>query len=185
MRSLVYHYITKSVFPYNSTHLLFYQSSTNFIEVFTDDKPDSSATIIQNSTNHVAALPTGHLGHIEVPITNEKPKNYQVNNINTLLHNVTHTYHPDITKLVPSTNYAIQPNNNTVPSHHFSLHQLFMTDPTPSLIPSSIYNVKPTSHTSKPRIFPSLLYTTENLHFINKFNFQFFEFSDTECVTYF
>ena len=40
----------------------------NFIEVFTDDKPDNCATIIQNSTNHFATLTTGHIGYIEVPI---------------------------------------------------------------------------------------------------------------------
>ena len=46
----------------------------NFIEVFTDDKPDTCAILIPNSTNHIATLPTGQIGHIEVPITNEKPK---------------------------------------------------------------------------------------------------------------
>ena len=128
----------------------------NFIEVFTDDKPDISATIIQNSTNHIATLPTGHIGYIDVQITNEKPKYYQVKDINTLIHNVKHTYHPDVTELVSPTNYAVQPNDITVPAHQFSLHQLYMTDPTPSIIPSSINNVQPTSHASKPRIFPSL-----------------------------
>ena len=38
---------------------------------------------------------------------------------------------------------------------------------------SPLYNVQPTSHTSEKRIFPSLPYTSENLKFINKFNFQF------------
>ena len=61
----------------------------NFIEVFTDDKPDVCATIIENTSKHVATLPTGHIGYIEVPITNEKPKFFQVNDINTLIHNVT------------------------------------------------------------------------------------------------
>ena len=70
----------------------------NFIEVSTDDKPDTCATIIPNSTNHVATLPTEQIGYIEVPITNEKPKYYRVNDINTLIHNGTHTYHPEITK---------------------------------------------------------------------------------------
>ena len=42
---------------------------------FTDDKPDTCATLIQNSTNHIATLPTGHIGYI-VPITNEKPNYY-------------------------------------------------------------------------------------------------------------
>ena len=148
----------KTNFPYSSTHTHFstkFRTTFNFIEDFTDDKPDTCATIIQYSTNHVATLPTGHIGYIEVPITNEKPKHYQVIDINTPLHNVTHTYHPEITELVPQPNYALQPQNNTVSSHQFSLHQLCKTDPTPSFLTSSIHNVQPTSHTSKPRTFPS------------------------------
>ena len=49
--------------------------------------------------------------------------------------------------------------------------------------PLSLYNVQPTTHTSKPRVFPSLPYSTENLKFINKFNFQFSDLTDTEYVT--
>ena len=41
-----------------------------------------------------------------------------------------------------------------------------------STITKSLYNVQPTSHNTKPRIFPSLPYIKENLKFINKFNFQ-------------
>ena len=78
-----------------------FRTTLNFFEVFRDDKPDTCATIIQNSRNHVATLFTGHIGYKEVPITNEKPKCYQVNGNNTLIHNVTHTYHPDITELIP------------------------------------------------------------------------------------
>ena len=36
---------------------------------------------------------------MEVPITNEKPKYYQFHDINSLIHNVTHTYQPEITQL--------------------------------------------------------------------------------------
>ena len=68
-----------------------------FIDIFTDDKPEICATNIQNSKNHIATVPTGHIGYIEVPITNGKPTNYQVNEINILIHNVTHTYHPEVT----------------------------------------------------------------------------------------
>ena len=52
-----------------------------------------------------------------------------------------HTYHPEITELVPQLNNALQPHDNTVPSHQFSLHQLYMTNSTPSLLTFSIYNV--------------------------------------------
>ena len=142
-----------------------------FIEVFTDDKPDTCAINIQNFKNYIATLPTGHIRCIEVPITNEKPKHYQVNDINTLIHNVTHTYHPEITELVPQTIYSLQYNDDTIPSDQFSLHQVYMTNFERPPITSPIYNVQLTSHTSKPRNFPSLPYTTENLQFINKLIF--------------
>ena len=48
---------------------------------------------------------------------------------------------------------------------------------------SPLYNVLPTSHTSEKRIFPSLPYTSENLKFINKFNFQFSDLTDSEYIT--
>ena len=48
---------------------------------------------------------------------------------------------------------------------------------------SPLHNVQPTSHTSKPRIFHSLPYSTENLKVINKFNFQFSALTDTEYIT--
>ena len=48
---------------------------------------------------------------------------------------------------------------------------------------SPLYNVQPTSHTSEKRIFPSLPYTSENLKFIIKFNFQFSHLTDTEYIT--
>ena len=46
-----------------------------------------------------------------------------------------------------------------------------------------LLNVQPTSHTSEKRIFPSLPHTSENLEFINKFNFQFSDLTDTEYIT--
>ena len=48
---------------------------------------------------------------------------------------------------------------------------------------SPLYNVQPTSKTSERRIFPFLPYTSENLKFINKFNFQFSYLTDTEHIT--
>ena len=140
------------------------------------------ATPIQNSINHIATLPTEHFGYIEVSITNEKTKYYHVNDINTLIHNVTHTYHPEITENIPQINYSSQYKDATAPFHQFSLHQVHMTNPD---IPTktSLSNVQPISHTSKHRVFPSLPYTTKNLKFINKFNFQFSDLTDTEYIT--
>ena len=160
-----------------------FRTTFNFIEVFTDDKPNNWSTIIQNSTNRVATIPTGHIGCIEVPITNEKPKNYQVNVINTLIHNVTYTYHPEITEPILQTNYSVSPNHDTFSTTQFSLHQVYMANSDPLPRTSSLYNVQPTSHASNHRVLPSLPYSPENLKFINKLNFQFSDLIDAEYVT--
>ena len=48
---------------------------------------------------------------------------------------------------------------------------------------SQLHSVQHTSHTTKPRVFPSLPYTTENLKFKHKVNFQFSDLTDTEYIT--
>ena len=138
---------------------------------------------ILTTSKHVATLPTGHIGYIEVPITNEKPKFFQVNDINTLIHNVTHTYHPEITEPVPQTNYIVQYDDPTTSPPKFSLHQIYMTNDDIPNQTSPLYNVQPTSHTSEKRIFPSLPFTSENLKFIIKFNFHFSDLTDSEYIT--
>ena len=142
-------------FP-TTPHTYFYskfRTTFNFIESFTDEKPDNCATNIQNSTNHVATLPTGHFGHIENPVTNENPKYYQVNDISTRKHNVTYTYHPESPEPIPQTNYSVSPNHDTFSTAQFSLHQVHMTKFDTLQKTSSLYNVLTTSHTSKPRVF--------------------------------
>ena len=106
-----------------------FRTTFNFIEVLTDDKPDICSTIIQNSTNHIATLPKGQIGYIEVPITNQQPIYDQVNDINTLVHNVAHTYHPDIIEPIPLSNYITPTQDTPSSSNHFSLHQIYMTSP--------------------------------------------------------
>ena len=123
--------------------------------------PGICATIIQNTSKHVATLPTGHIGYIEVPITNEKPKFFQVNDSNTLIHYVTHTYHPEITEPAPQTKYFVHYDDPTTPPLQFSLHQNYMTNSDIPYHTSPLYNVQSTSHTSEPRIFPSLPNTSE------------------------
>ena len=161
-----------------------FRTTFNFIEFFTDDKPDICSTIIQNSTNHIATLPKGHIGYIEVPITNERPKYYQGNDLSTLAHIVAHTYHPDITKPIPLSNYNTPTQDIPSSSNHFSLHQIYVTSPTlHDTLHSNIYNVQPTSDTPKSRTFRTLPYSKDNLKFINKFSFHFFDLTDTEYVT--
>ena len=108
---------------------------------------------------------------------------FQVNDINTLIHYVTHTYHPETTEPVPQTNFIIHYDDPTTPLPQLSLHQVYMTHSDIPNQTSPFYNVQPTSHTSEKRIFPSLPYTSENLKFINKLNFQFSDLTDTEYIT--
>ena len=98
-----------------------------FVEVFTDDKHENCSTIIQNSTNHLANLLNGHNGNIEVPITNEQPKCYQVNDLNTLVHNVAHTYYPDLTEPIPLSNYNTPTQDTPSSSNHFSIYHIYKT----------------------------------------------------------
>ena len=44
--------------------------------------------------------------------------------MNTLVHNVIHTYHRDITERIPQTDYAPNYTDETYSSHHTSLHQI-------------------------------------------------------------
>ena len=178
---------TKNQFFPTIPHTYFsskFRSTFNFFEVFTDDKPDICSKIIQNSTNHIATLPKGHIGFIEVPITNEQPKYFQGNDLNTLVHNVAHTYHPDITEPISLSTYNTPTQNIPPSSNLFSSHQINMTSPTIHDTPySNIYNAHPTSLTPQSRTFPILPYSKDNLKFINKFNFQFSDLIDTEYVT--
>ena len=51
---------------------------------------------------------------------------------------------------------------------------MYMTSPMLHDTPhSNVYNVQPTSDTSKSHTFPTLPYSKDNLKFINKFNFTF------------
>ena len=59
-----------------------------------------------------------------------------------------------------------------------------MTDSsTTNTKPNSLYNFQPSSHNTKPRIFPSVPYVTEDLKFIDKLSFQFSDLTNTEYVT--
>ena len=46
----------------------------------------------------MATLPTGIIGYIEIPITTAKPPLYRINVLNTLIHSVVQTYHPELTE---------------------------------------------------------------------------------------
>ena len=121
--------------------------------------------------------------YIEIPVPIEKPPFYQVNDINTLFHSIIHTYHSDITEPQNPSEYVcmdiqqqnskqkVQPHKNRIP-----------TKDNPFIIPETpiVQNEHPSS--PKKETFPSLPFTEENQKIIKKFNFQYSDLSDTECV---
>ena len=56
---------------------------------------DSCSIKIQNFTSHPATLPRGIIGYIEIHITQTTPPHYRVQDINSLIHSVTHAHHPE------------------------------------------------------------------------------------------
>ena len=129
-------------------------------------------TFIFNTKFHFSKLPKGNIGYIEIPVTIEKPSYYQVNDVNTLIHSIIHTYHPDITEPQKPSEYVcmdiqqqnfeqkIQPHINRI-----QINEKSFDIPTTPVI----QNVQPSSLIKKT--FPPLPFTEENQKFIKKFNF--------------
>ena len=73
-----------------------------FLEILPKDSGLNNCTVlIQNTTNHPTTLPKGTLGYIELPASLHRPPYYQVQDINTFIHSLIHTYHPEITEPIP------------------------------------------------------------------------------------
>ena len=126
---------------------VFVQLSIYLNEVFT------YPTRNRKSTYHFATPPKRHIGYIGVPITNKKPKT-KVNFINTSVHNFAQIYHPDLSEAVPKLNYRLSSIDDTHQTSNFSLHTIYLTDPSTSLFtPPSLYNVQPSAVISTICIF--------------------------------
>ena len=74
--------------------------------IINDKNKDSCSTIIQNFTSHPATLPRGINGYIEIPIIQSTPPHYRVQDLNSHIHSVIHTYHPDATIPIRQNEYA-------------------------------------------------------------------------------
>ena len=113
----------------------------------------------------------------------KKPPYYQINDVNTLIHSIIHTYHPEITEPQNPNQYFCmdiqkQRSKDKVQPH---INEIQINDQT-IIIPTTqiIQNVQPSSPLKKT--FPPLPFSEENLKFIKKFNFQFSNLLDTEYV---
>ena len=60
-----------------------------------------------------------------------------INDVNLLIHNVAHTYHTNLTKFDPQSNYDLSSTDDTHQTNHFSSHQIYKTDPSTSFLTSS------------------------------------------------
>ena len=65
--------------------------------IINDENKDSCSTVIQNFTSLPATLRRGIIGYIEIPIIQTTPPHYRVQDVNSLIHSVIHTYPPDTT----------------------------------------------------------------------------------------
>ena len=79
----------------------------HFLDMICNDKnKDSCSTIFQNFTSHAATLPRGIIEYIEIPFTQITPPQYIVHDVNSLIHSVIHSYHPDTTIPVRQNDYT-------------------------------------------------------------------------------
>ena len=176
----------KQIFP-SIPHTYFsskFNRTFSFIELLTKTgkEQNTCSSLIQNFTSNIATIPKGNIGYIEIPVTIEKPPYYQVNDVNTLIHSIIHTYHPDLTEPQKPSEYICmdiqQQNYNSIQPH---INRIHINDKTFNIpVTPVIQNVQPTSVIKKT--FPPLPFTEENQNFIKKFNFQFSDLSDTEYV---
>ena len=153
--------------------------------IINDKNKDSCSTIIQiiqNFTSHPATLPRGIIGYIEIPIIQTTPPHYRVQDVNSLIHSVIHTYHPDTIIPIRQNGYTdMNLCTRVIPQSSLEINKKEINDKTIQLpIPFITGNLRPSDEIRK--YFPSLPYTTETQQFIKKFNFEYSDLTDTEYL---
>ena len=79
----------------------------HFLDMIVNNKSkDSCSTVIQNFTSHTATLPREVIGFIEIPIIQTTLPHNRVQDVNSLIHSVIHTYHPDTTIPIRQNEYT-------------------------------------------------------------------------------
>ena len=150
--------------------------------IINDKKKVSCLTVIQNFTSHPATLPRGIIGYIEIPIIQTTPPYYRVQDVNSLIHLVIHTYHPDTTIPNKQNDYTdMNLCTRVIPKPLLEQNKIEINGKTLQLpIPSVTGNLRPSDKIRKD--FPPLPYTAENQQFMKKFNFEYSDLTDTEYV---
>ena len=135
--------------------------------IINEKNKDSCSTVIQNFTSHPATLPRGIIGYVEIPIIQTTPPQYRVQDVNSLIHSVIHTYHSDTTipiKQKDCTDMILCAR--VIPQSLLEIKKIEINDKTLQLpIHSVTGSLRPSGKIRKD--FPSLPYTAENQQFIN------------------
>ena len=134
--------------------------------IINNGNKDSCSTVIQNFTSHPATLPRGIIGYIEIPTIQTIPPHYRVQDVNSLIHSVIHTYHPDTTIPIKQNDYTdMNLCTRAIPQSLLEINKIEVNDKTRQLpIPSVTGNLRPSDKIKKD--FPPLPYTVENQQFI-------------------
>ena len=141
----------------------------HFLDMIINDKnKDSCSTVIQNFTSHPATLRRGIIGYIEIPIIQTTPPYYRVQDVNSLIHSVIHSNHPDTTIPMKQNDYTdMNLCTREIPQSLLEINKIEINDKTLQLpIPSVTGNLRPSDKIRKD--FPPLIYTAENQQFIIK-----------------
>ena len=150
--------------------------------IINEKNKDSRSTVIQNFTSHPATLPQGFIGYIEIPIIQRTPPYYIVQDVNSLIHSVIHTYHPNTTIPIKQHDYTdMKLCTRVIPQSLLEINKIEINDKTLQIpIHSVTGNLRPSDKIRKD--FPPFPYTAENQQFIKKFNFEYSDLTDTEYV---
>ena len=124
--------------------------------------PENPGKCCIGNTSHMAAFPTGLFGYIEIPLATVRPLHYRVKHINTPIHTVIHTYHPDITE--PVLDHYQDMTYNTA---NFELNQTELLNNSNIQSIPLIPNVQPSDKLAR-RTFPTPPYLNDNLQFLKK-----------------
>ena len=139
----------------------------HFLDMIMNDKnKDSCSTVIQNFTSHPATLPRGIIGYIEIPNIQTTPPYYRVQDVNSLIHSVIHTYHPDTTIPIKQNDYTdMNFCARVIPQSLLEINKIEINDKTLQLpTPSVTGNLRPSDKVRKD--FPPLPYTAENQQYL-------------------
>ena len=135
-----------------------FNSKINLPQVYQNLKtePNNCSVIIQNTTHHSAILSPGYIGYIKVTATNIKPLHYKVNDVNSLIHIIFHTYYPDLSEPKPVRHSSLERSN------------------------SEINNLQSSQLLDHP--LPSLPYSSDVQKFFKKFKFHYSDVTDDEYL---